>query len=783
MIPRASNVVVLGAGTMGAQLACLFAGAGSRVRLLDLDATTAANGLERVSRLRPSPLYTAADRARIATGCFDELADAARGADWILEAVVEQLAPKRALFEQVDAALASLPADAAGPLVSTNTSGIPIASLADGRSQRFRAAFLGTHFFNPPRYARLLELIPTPDTDPARIAWVEAVASRTLGKGTVRAKDRPAFIANRLGVHGLLRAITLAQELGLGPDEVDDLTGTLIGRPKSATFRTLDLVGLDVAVAVADHCREALDDESEKAAFAVPDLLRRLIAEGRLGEKTGAGFYRKQGGEILALDFDTLEYRPRRRLRSGVVEAAKADPDLRRRLATLAAQSRRAAEDEGAEFLSRLTASELAYAAAVGPEIADGAEAVDRAMRWGFGWELGPFEQWDLVGRSRVAGGLEAAGIVVPELIRRTAEAGVEQFHRDGAALDFATLALASTPAKSGSIDLDARRAAAPELASNAAGRLVDLGEGILGCELASKLNLIGMDTMDLLRRGVELAANRYDGFVIGTQAADFSAGANLALLLLEAEDDEWDQLDRVVRTFQAVTTALRSAPVPVVAAPRGRTLGGGTELCLAADRRQPLAETYIGLVETGVGLLPAGGGSTMLARRAAEAVPDGVDADRFAFFSAALTTIAMARVATSAAEAVELGLMLACDQVTADPDRQWADAAATARHLAEAGYHPPADTPIRVVGRRGIAAAETLTYNQLKAGYMSEHDRTIVMALARVMSGGDVAEGTPVAAAHLLDLERVEFLRLLGEPLTRARIRHTLKTGKPLRN
>lgn len=782
MIPRASNVIVLGAGTMGAQLACLFAGAGSRVRLLDLDAATAASGLERVSRLRPSPLYTAADRARITTGGFDELAGAAGGADWILEGVVEQLAPKRALFEQVDAALASLPSDAAGPLVSSNTSGIPIASLADGRSQRFRAGFLGTHFFNPPRYARLLELIPTPDTDPARIAWVEAVASRSLGKGTVRANDRPAFIANRLGVHGLLRAITFAEELGLGPDEVDDLTGTLIGRPKSATFRTLDLVGLDVAVAVADHCREALDG-AEAAGFAVPELLRRLTAEGRLGEKTGAGFYRKQGGEILALDFDTLDYRPRRRLRSGVVEAAKADPDLRRRLATLAASARRAAEDKGAEFLWGVMASELAYAAAVGPEIADGAEAVDRAMRWGFGWELGPFEQWDLMGHGRVADGLEATGIAVPDLIRRSAAAGIEAFHRDGAALDFATLALEPTPAKPGSLDLDARRAAAPELPSNAAGRLVDLGDGILGCELASKLNLIGMDTMDLLRRGVDLASSRYDGFVIGTQAPDFSAGANLALLLLEAEDDEWDQLDRVVRTFQAVTTALRSAPVPVVAAPRGRTLGGGTELCLAADRRQPLAETYIGLVETGVGLLPAGGGSTMMARRAAEAVPDGVDADRFAFFSAALTTIAMARVATSAAEAAELGLTLPCDQITMDPDRQWADAAATARHLADAGYHAPADTPIRVVGRRGIAAAETLTYNQLKAGYMSEHDRKIVMALARVMSGGDVAEGTPVAAAHLLDLERVEFLRLLGEPLTRARIRHTLKTGKPLRN
>ncbi len=783
MIPRAANVIVLGAGTMGAQLACLLAGAGSRVRLLDLDGPTAAAGLDRVSRLRPSPLYAAADRARISTAGFDTLESAVRDADWILEAVVEQLKPKRALFEQVDRALAPLGAADRVPLVSSNTSGIPIASLAAGRSGRFRAAFLGTHFFNPPRYARLLELIPTADTDPGRVAWMESFASRHLGKGTVRAKDRPAFIANRLGVHGLLRAIALAQQLGLGPDEVDEITGTLIGRPKSATFRTLDLVGLDVAVAVADHCRDALEDEGEKAAFEVPDILRRLVADGRLGEKTGRGFFRKEAGEILALDFETLEYRPRRRLRSAAVELARTEPDLRRRLAALASAAERGTEDPGAAFLWGVTASELAYAAGVGPEVADGAEAVDRAMRWGFGWELGPFEQWDALGHGRVAAGLAAAGVAVPNLVRRAGDAGLDRFHRDGAALDFTTMVLAPEPAQPGRIDLDARRAACPALPTNAAGSLVDLGDGILGCELSAKLNLIGLDTLDLLRRGLDLASTSYDGFVIGTRAADFSAGANLALLLLEAEDDEWDQLDRVVRLFQGVATAIRFAPVPVVAAPRGRTLGGGTELCLAADRRQALTETYIGLVETGVGLIPAGGGSTAMARRAAEAVPEGVDGDRFAFFSSALTTIAMARVATSAAEAVELGILLAADPLTADPDRQWSDAAATARHLAEVGYRPPADAPIRVVGRRGVAAAETLTYNAQKAGQMSEHDRKIVMALARVMSGGDVAEGTPVAPAHLLDLEREAFLALLGEPLTRARIRHTLKTGKPLRN
>jgi 3-hydroxyacyl-CoA dehydrogenase len=767
---------------MGAQLACLLAGAGSRVRLLDLDTATAAGGLERVSKLRPSPSYLASDLDSITPGGFEDLEGVVAGADWILEAVVEQVDPKRALFERIDEALRRVPDEGDWPLVSTNTSGLPIADLAAGRSESFCRVFLGTHFFNPPRYTRLLELIPTVDTAPDRIAWIEELASLRLGKGTVRAKDRPAFIANRLGVHGLLAALSLARDLKLGPDEVDDLTGPLIGRPKSAIFRTLDLVGLDVAVAVADHCREALFGRPDESEFAVPDVLRRLVAEGRLGEKTGAGFYRKDGGEILALDLESLEYRPRRRIASGTVELVRTETDLRRRLIALADAAARSPDDRGICFLGSLLASELGYAASVGPEIADGADAVDRAMRWGFGWELGPFELWDLLGPERVAKIGTGRGVMPLELVDRVV-AGPGHFHADGRAVDFSTLELVPVAERTGALDPATRTAAAPDLPSNASATVVDLGLGILGVALHGKLNVIGLDTLQLLRRAVDLASERYDGLVIGTGAADFSAGANLALLLIEAEEGEWDELDRSVRLFQGVTTAMRFAPVPVIAAPRGRTLGGGAELCLAADRCQPLTETYIGLVETGVGLIPGGGGSTAMARRVAERVPDGVPADLFPFFRAALETIALARVSTSAAEARLLGLLASADAITSDPDRQWTDARTVARTLADLGYRPPADAPIRVIGRRGMAAAEALTYNQLLARQMSEHDRTIVLGLAAVMSGGDVAEGTLVAAAHLLDLERVTFLRLLGEPLTRARIRHTLKTGKPLRN
>jgi 3-hydroxyacyl-CoA dehydrogenase len=766
MIPRYPNVAVLGAGTMGAQLACLLAGAGSRVSLLDVDATTAKAGLDRAAALRPSPLFTPTDLARIRTGGLDELPTAMAACDWVIEAIVERLEPKQELLVRVDDAL---PPDGTGPIVTTNTSGLSVTSLAEGRSDAFRRRFFGTHFFNPPRYTRLLELVPQADTDPIVMADVERFASLLLGKGVVVARDMPAFIANRLGVHGLLTVLRLAAELGVGPDEVDELTGELIGRPKSATFRTLDLVGIDVALAVAEHCHEALG-EGEREAFEPPPILRELVASGRIGSKAGAGFYRREpDGEILTLDLQTGEYRPRRRVSSRVVETARTETDLARRLRVLLQGG-----DPASELVRRALTSELRYAAKVAPELADDAWSVDAAMRWGFGWQWGPLETIDELGE----GGTD----LFDGEIRVVPPSG---YRLDGRTWSFRSAAPAALPAAPGTFDLPAARTAAREkqLPSNPAASVVELTEGILGLELHGKLNVIGLDTLDLVHRAVTLAANHYDGLVIGTDAADFSVGANLALLLIEAEDGEWDELDRAVRRFQGVTSELRYAPVPVVVAPRGRTLGGGTELVLAAGRAQPLAETYIGLVEAGVGLIPGGGGSTAMARRAAASVPEGVQADLFPAFQHVITTIGTARVATSAVEARTLWLLTEADQVTANADRQWTDAARTARTLADGGYRAPARLPIPVLGRRGIAAAEALTYNQLSGRQISEHDRKIVLELARVVSGGEVAEGTAVGEQYLLDLERDAFLRLLGERLTRDRIRHTLKTGKPLRN
>jgi 3-hydroxyacyl-CoA dehydrogenase len=763
MTPRVERAVVIGAGTMGAQIACLLAGAGTRVDLFDMTTDVARSGLDRVTKLKPAPLYTAAHALRIRPGGLDvdgSLEAAVTNADWVLEAVVEQPEPKRALFERIDPALTGRTR-----FVTTNTSGLSIAGLADGRADAFRARFLGTHFFNPPRYTRLLELIPLPETDPAVVEELAEFASRHLGKGTVVARDTPAFIANRLGVHGLMVALRLAQELGLGPDEVDDLTGPLIGRPKSATFRTLDLVGIDVATAVADHCHADLAGDPDRETFDVPPIMRGLVERGALGEKSGAGFFRRDGAEILALDLASGEYRPRRRIGSAAAQMARNESDLAKRLRMLIGSP-----DVAGEFLRRALAANLGYAARVGPEIADGVADVDAAMRWGFGWELGPFQTLDALGAD--------AAQLLPE-VRVPSPA-----YENGSAWSFAANGLRPLPG-SPEPDLDAARAAArpAQLPSSAAASVVDLGEGILGLELHGKLNVLGIDTIAMIRRAVTMAAERYDGLVIGTRAADFSAGANLALLLLEAEEGEWGELDRAIRAFQGATSEIRHAPVPVVVAPRGRTLGGGAELVLAADRVQALAETYIGLVELGVGLIPAGGGSTAMARRVAERLPSGARDDLFPLYSHVFTAVASATVATSAWEAREYLFLTEADAITADPDRQWADARGIARVLADVGYRPPGETRIPVLGRRGIAAAEALSYNQLVGRQISEHDRRLVLELARVMSGGDVAEGTLVSEQHLLDLEREAFLRLLGEPLTRDRIRHTLKTGKPLRN
>lgn len=770
MIPHLSKAVVLGAGTMGAQIAAHLANAGVQVTLLDLDRETSEQGLKRAAKARPAAFTSAGRQRLVATAGFDDGLAAVSEADWVIEAIVERLEPKRELLARVEAAWR------AGTIVSTNTSGIPVAQMVAGRSSEFARHFLGSHFFNPPRYLYLLELIPTPHTDPAIYAKVADLAQQRLGKGVVRAKDTPAFIANRIGTHNLSLAVRLMLKYELSVAEVDELTGPLIGRPRSATFRTLDLVGLDVLAQVAAHAYQSLPEDPEREAFKLPEPLTGMLERSWLGEKSGQGFYRRQNGEILALDLKTLEYRPRRGLRSAAVELARGLDDPRRRLDTLLM-----ADEPAARFLHELLARSLCYAAGRVPEIADDIIDVDRAMRWGFGWERGPFETWDLLGVDRVKQWLKEFGLEAPPLLQEAAGQG-SFYRRDGTRLAPGR-GYSPAPVRQGVVTFADHRAAGRKLAGNAGASLVELGEGILGVELHGKLNILGHDIMAMLHQGVERASREFDGLVIATDAVDFSAGANLMLLLIEADEGNWPELDLMVRQFQQVITALRRSPVPVVVAPRGRALAGGCELCLAGSVVQAAAETYLGLVEVGVGLIPAGGGTTEMARRAAARLPDGVPADPLPLLRWAFETIALAKVSTSAEEARELGLLKESDRITMNADRLLLAARATARYLADQGYAPPPDAPIRVMGRKGIAATEAILYNLRTGQQISDHDLLVARRLAHVMCGGDIPEGSEVAAEYLLDLEREAFLDLLGQPKSQERMRHILKTGKPLRN
>ncbi len=797
-IPRLRRAVVLGAGTMGAQLACLLAGRSVRVDLLDLDAQTARAGLERATHLSPTPLYLPEDVRAIRPAGFEALETAVADADLVLEAVIERLDVKRDLLSRVAPALAP---DA---VLATNTSSLSVAAMADVLPSDVAARFLGMHFFNPPRYARLVELVPAATTTPETLERARAIAGDLLGKGVVVARDAPGFIANRLGTQASLAALRVGQELGLGVDEIDDVSGPLVGRPKSAVFRTIDLVGLDVFAAVVRSLAAAVpDDDPERELFVLPPIVETMLERGLLGVKAGGGFYRKAGDEILALDLATLEYRPRGRGRSAAVEAARQVPDSAARLRALLA-----APDADAlgTFVRRSLVRGLWYAAWAAPSIAGSLADVDRAMRWGMAWERGPFETWDAIGVQAVATELARAGLPEPSLAAAALESGAFYSDHGTGQLDLSAFGDATTPgteegpgslangavagvprrvpvpARPRAVELHRIRAEGAVVAGNSAASLLDLGAALV-LELHGKLNIIGLDTIDMLSRATGIAEERGQPLVVATDAADFSAGANVALLLMEAEDDEWDVLERATRRFQATTRGLRQASVPVVVAIRGRVLGGGAEIAVAGDRTQAAAETYIGFVELGMGLIPAGGGSTEMARRAAAANPGGTWGDAFPAFARAYEAIAAAKVSTGAEDARRLGLLRPEDGVSVDPDRVVADALTVARSLLETGYRPPVERPIPVLGRRGIAAAESLTWNQLSGGYISEYDRELALSLARVMCGGDVAEGTEVDAEHLLGLERETFLRLLGQAKTRERIRHFLKAGKPLRN
>ena len=764
-----NSVTVLGAGTMGAQIALHCANAGIPVLLLDLTADVAKQGLERARKLKPDPQFTPEAYRLVSTGGFDTHLDQIAKSDWIMEAVIERLDVKQQLLAKVDEQRRP------GSIVSSNTSGIPIAAMAEGRSDDFRKHWLGTHFFNPPRYLRLLEIIPTTETDPTVVNALVKFGDHVLGKGVVIARDTPNFIANHVGLYGVARTLDVLASGNYTIEEIDAITGPALGRPGSATFRTMDIAGIDVLAHVMRNLGERLPSEADRAAFATPPIVEALIARGALGEKSGKGFYERRKSaagetEIWTLDPASMEYRQKQSARIASIEAGKNIDDVGERVKMLFN-----AKDKAGEFLRATLAPTLVYTARVMPDIAHSIDDVDRAMRWGFGWDLGPFELFDAIGVKDVLAAAEGTHAMVggiPPLIASMLEGGLTSF-REG-------------PVKPAAADLQILRAAREQnrvIKKNGGASLVDLGDGVIAIEFHSKMNAIGGDTIQMLQAGVKETAKGGQALVIGNDAPNFSAGANLMLVLLEAQEGNWDEIDLMVRAFQQAMMSLRYSPVPVVGAPAGLALGGGTEIPLHCDRVQAAAETYMGLVEVGVGLIPAGGGTKEMLVRAMAQLPTPLS-DPLPYVSKAFETVALAKVSASGPDAQRLGYLSATDSFTMNRERLMADAKAKALQRVREGYHVPAPRTAIPVGGESVTAALNLGVHLMwRAGRASDHDKLIGQKLAHLFGGGNLPHATTVTEQYLLDLEREAFMSLLGERKTLERIQHTLKTGKPLRN
>jgi 3-hydroxyacyl-CoA dehydrogenase len=775
------SVAVLGAGTMGAAIAAHAANAGLAVELLDLDQEAIQGGFERMLAARPAALASPRLAERIRLGTFEEDLDRVGDADWVVEAIVERLEPKQELLARVEKLVDP---DA---VVTSNTSGLPLASLAEGRSEAFRRRFLGTHFFNPPRYLKLVELIPTADTDPEVLERMRAFVERVLGKGAVVAKDTPNFIANRLGSFAGMHDVRYALEHGYAIEEVDALTGPLVGRPRTATFRLFDQVGLDVMVGVAANLYDLAPDDESRDVLPAPEPLRRMLDAKLLGNKTGGGFYRrgKRDGQTVfdVLDLDTLEYRPAARPDLPIVAAARDHDDLGARLGFLLDK---ADEDRGARYLRDTLLPSLAYAARRVPEIADSLVEVDHAVEWGFGYELGPFRAWDAIG---VAGGvarMEALGIEVPPWVKEMLAAGHQSFYRDGQVYSPLAGAYQPVPADPEVLDLDRLKAEGAEVAGNGSASLVDLGDGVLCFELHAPASAIDAAVVELgARAAKELEGGDWKGLVIASQARNFCVGANLGEVGMAAYQGLYDQVGEAAKGLQDTLMSLRYAPRPVVAAPHGQTLGGGAEIVLAADRVVAALETYIGLVEVGVGIVPAGGGCKELLRRVVSpAMRAAPDAPPLPFVQRVFETIGLAKVATSAVEARELGFLEEHDVIVLDADHQLAAAKREVLDLSDA-YQPPAreDATVYAAGRPVLAALELAVQTLQWAGQAGPHDGVVARQLARVLCGGELSLGQWVPEQHILDLEREAFLALLREPRTMERIQAFLTTGKVIRN
>ncbi len=801
---RIAKAAVLGAGTMGAQIAAHLANAGVPTLLLDIPPREllpeeqakgltlesrvvrnriANNGLEGAKKAKPAAFFIPDLASLVSIGNFDDDLAKLKDCDLIIEAVVENLDIKRSLYERVEQHRRP------GSIIASNTSGIPISQLAEGRSDDFKQHFLGVHFFNPPRYLHLVEIIRTEWTRPEVSCFLFGFLDQRLGKGVVPAKDRPNFIANRIGTFGALHTIRTMLDDGYTIEEVDRMTGPAVGRPKSATFRTFDLVGLDVFTHVIKNLYAALPEDEEREMFVVPDVLVKMVERGALGNKTQAGFYKKQKGEgdkreIWTLDTATLDYRPSEKVKLPSLDMAKNIEDAPERIKALTW-----GKDRVGAFLWKTISRTLTYSAKRIPEIADTVVEVDRAMRWGFGWELGPFELWDAIGVAKSVERMKAEGMTVPTNVEQMLATGATSFYKKENGqefyFDFASGKYVQLLEQPGVLVLKSIKDQKGVIKKNAGASLIDIGDGVACLEFHSKMNAIGGDTLQMLKFALGEVERNFLGLVVGNQGTNFCVGANIMLMLMEAQEENWEELDMMVRVFQNATMSLRYSPKPFVVAPFQMVFGGGCEMVLHADRVRAAGETYIGLVEVGVGIIPAGGGTKEMLVRALDAIPKGADdADPFPFVKRAFETIALAKVATSAEEARSFGFLSADDTISMNSDRLIADAKKEVLSLAASGYVAPQQrTDILALGNPALSTLKLGIHQMKRAGYISDHDAEIGVQLARILTGGDLNHPTRVSEQYLLDLEREAFLKLVSTRKTQERIAHMLKTGKPLRN
>lgn len=774
---RINRVVVIGAGTMGAAIAAHVANAGIPVRLLDLDAKLVMTGLERVRRATPAALFTPATADLISTGTLADHFDTVGDADWVLEAIVENLDAKRELIARIERACRP------DSIVSTNTSGLPIAAIAQHASPAFRQRFLGTHFFNPPRYLKLLELIPTADTLPDVTAAMREFGERRLGKGVAICKDTPNFIGNRhASVTGAM-LLGYILDNGYTIEEVDTILGPLVGRPKTAVFRLYDLVGIDVAASVSRNLYPLIPHDESREALRHPRVERlfdALVARRSLGDKTGQGFYKKERKtqQIDVLDLETLEYRARREPEIPSLAAAARIKSLPERLAFLLAQ-----EDRAGTLVRHATYQALGYAARRVPEIAGDVRTFDNVVRWGFAHELGPFETWDALGVRAAAEALKANQIQIAGWVRALLDRGLESFYRDRLHYDVVARDYRLEHPDPRRRVLSSIKAAKGVVRSNASASLLDLGDDVACLEFHSKLNTLDEQIEEMLSQAVEEVERRWAALVVGNDGTDFCVGANLARLVQAIGLGASDMIDRAVTGMQSVMQRLRFAARPVVVAPFNRTLGGGAEVCLAGGRIVAAAETYIGLVEVGVGLIPAAGGCKEMVRRLVSPAMQVPNVDPHPFLKSVLQMLGTAKVSGSAAEARAMGFLSAADRIVMNRDHLLAEAKAVARALADDYVPPPRARSCYAAGRDARAALVAELHVLQRAGFASEYDRHVVGKLAHVLCGGDISSGQWVDEQWFLDLEREAFVSLCGEPKTLERMQHVLKTGKPLRN